>query len=353
MPRKPHRGAGDADESFSSMPYSPASTDVPVAGRWRMGIISNPNSGSNQKKFSRIQHHVDGQRGVPHEIVTNADDVVRALEELARRDVNLIVVNAGDGTIQAVLTALFHHRPYQTLPLLALLSGGTTNMTPKDLGLRGSRIQALARIRAWSQSGGSEGFIVRRPILRLQHPTIHRPLYGLFFGAASIAKGIDLFHARIHGTGLKGNPANALILARFLVAIAARDLDQLGAARATITVDGKPLPAEHFILILTYTLERLIFGMQPHWGHEDGALRFTAAAATSRHFLRVMAAMCQGRRSRLAIPSNGFYSHNAHEIRMTLSGGFALDGERFKVDARQGELVLDAGGQAAFLQLSR
>ena len=353
MPKQQQRGIGDADESSTSRHHAPVATSAPAAGPWRMGIISNPNSGSNQKKFARIRRYVDEQRDLPHKIVTNAEDVVRALEELARRDTNLIAVNAGDGTIHAVLTALFHHRPFPTLPLLALLSGGTTNMTPKDLGLQGSRIQSLARIRAWSQSGGGEGFIVRRPILRVRHPTIRRPLYGLFFGAASIAKGIDLFHARIQGTGLKGNPANALILARFLVAIAARDLDQLGAARATITVDGRTLPAEHFILILTYTLERLIFGMQPHWGEEDGALRLTAAAATARHFLRVMAAMCQGRRSRMAIPPNGFYSHNAHEVRMALDGRFALDGERFEVDARQGELVLDAGGQAAFLQLSR
>ncbi len=353
MAKKQQYGSGDADESLMSDYHLPTASRIPAAGPWRMGVISNPTSGSNQKKFSRICRYIDDQRNLPHKIVTNAGDVARALEELARQDVNLIVVNAGDGTIHAVLTTLFHHRPYQTLPLLALLRGGTTNMTPKDLGLQGPRLQSLARIQAWSQSGGSEGFIVRRPILRLQHPTIRLPLYGLFFGAASISRGIDLFHARIHGTGLEGNPANALILARFLMAIAARDLQKLGAARATITVDGTPLPADDFILILTYTLERLIFGMQPHWGEEDGALRLTAAAANSRHFLRVMAAMCRGRRSRLAIPSNGFYSHNAHEVRMALNGNFTLDGELFEVDARQGELVLDAGGQAAFLQLGR
>ena len=353
MSSNQNHGIGDADESLMPNHHLSAAAKVPAAGRWRMGVISNPTSGSNRKKFSQIRRYIAEQGDLPHKIVTNAGDVVRAIEELARQDVNLIVVNAGDGTIHAVLTTLFHHRPYQTLPLLALLRGGTTNMTPKDLGLRGSRIQSLARILSWSQSGGSEGFIVRRPILRLQHPTIRLPLYGLFFGAASISKGINLFHKRIHGTGLEGNPANALILARFLMAIAARDLNELGAARATITVDGNTLPAEHFILILTYTLERLIFGMQPHWGTEDGVLRLTAAAATSRHFLRVMAAMCQGRRSRLAIPPNGFYSHNAHEVRMVLNGSFTLDGELFEVDAHQGELVLDAGGQAAFLQLSR
>jgi hypothetical protein len=66
-----------------------------------------------------------------------------------------------------------------------------------------------------------------------------------------------------------------------------------------------------------------------------------------------MAAICQSRRSRLATPANGYHSHSAHEVRIALDGGFALDGELFQVDSRQGELVLDAGGQAAFLRLNQ
>ncbi len=353
MSRTQQHGIGDTDEVSPSAPSVPIPETAPVSGRWRMGIISNPTSGSNQRKFPAICRYIDEQRDLPHRIVTNAEDVIRALEDLARRDVNLIAVNAGDGTVQAVLTTLLHHRPYQTLPLLALLCGGTTNMTAKDLGLRGSRIQSLERIRGWSKTGNGEALIVRRPILRLQHPAQPLPLYGLFFGAACIFKGINLFHSRIHGMGLQGNPANALILARYLMAVATRDFDELGSARAAITVDGRQLPAARYMLILTHTLEQLIFGMQPHWGNEEGALRLTAVTATPRYFLRVMAAICQGRRSRLAIPANGFYSHNAREIRMSLDGGFAVDGELFQADGGQGELVMDAGGQAAFLRLNQ
>ncbi len=348
---QPNRIGGTEDASLSQIQL-PLLETTPDIGRWRMGIISNPISGSNQHKFPAICRYIDQQRGLPHRIVTNAKEVGAALKDFARRDINLVAVNAGDGTVQAVLTALFDHRPYQTLPLLALMCGGTTNMTAKDLGLRGSRIQSIERLLTWSRSGDRRASIVRRPILRVRHPASQRPLYGLFFGAASIYKGINLFHSRIHEMGLQGNPANALILARFLTAIATRDFNELGSARAEITIDGRPLARQHYMLILTHTLERLIFGLEPHWGEEDGALRLTAVAARPRYFLRVMAAICQGRRSRLAIAQNGFHSHNAHEIRMALDGGFAIDGELFQADARQGELVLDAGGQAAFLKFN-
>jgi diacylglycerol kinase family enzyme len=351
MPRiNPHR-PGKAE------PDAPSDTDVPLsapgphAQRWRLGIISNPMSGSNRgARFATFRRYIAHHPHLPHRIVTNADDVIRVLDDFARRDINVVAVNAGDGTVQALLTALFHHRPYQTLPLLALLCGGTTNMTAKDLGFRGSRIDSIARILDWSQTGRGVINIVRRPILRVRQPNGHPPQYGLFWGAASIFKGINLFHARIHGTGLKGNPANAIIVARFLVAIAARNLDRLGSARATITVDGRCLGTRSCLLIVAHTLEQLIFGLRPHWGTEEGALRLTAVDSANRFFLRVMAAICQGRRSRLATAENGFHSHNAKEIRVALDGGFALDGELFQADSRQGELVLDAGGQAAFLR---
>ncbi|MBL0715262.1 MAG: hypothetical protein JJV98_16355 [Desulfosarcina sp.] len=194
--------------------------------------------------------------------------------------------------------------------------------------------------------------IARRPILRVRYPAGDKPHYGLFFGAASIYKGIKLFHSRIHGLGLQGNPANAVIVARFLAAMAARNPDGLGAARASIKVDGKRLDSDRYMLILTHTLEQLIFGVRPHWGEEEGSLRLTAVNANPRYFMRVLAGIFQGRRSRLAIPENGFYSHNAHEIRIVLDGGFAVDGELFQADSRQGEIVLDAGGQAAFLRLA-
>jgi hypothetical protein len=352
MPRTYIDGIDGAEDASPTPDAFPSPQSVTSDRHWRLGIISNPTSGSNRQRFPAICRYIDRQRHLPHRIATNAEEVVTALEDLARRDVNLVAINAGDGTVQAALTALFHHRPYQTLPLLALLCGGTTNMTAKDLGSRGSRIRSLERILAWSRSGKGNARIVRRPILRVRHPASQIPHYGLFFGAAVIYRGIRLFHSRIHGLGLKGNPANALILARYLAAIAARNLDALGATRARITVDGTPLGPNRFMMILSHTLEQLIFGIRPHWGQEEGALRLTAVSADPKFVLRVMAAICQDRRSRLATPENGFHSHNANEIRIALDGGFALDGELFQAAPHQGELVLDAGGQAAFLRLT-
>ena len=317
---------------------------------WHLGVISNPLSGSNRHQLPGIRSFLDSHH-ILHREVCNLSDAKVVLDDFARQGVNLIAVNAGDGTVQAVLTTLFHHRPCSTLPVLALLCGGTTNMTAKDLGFRGSRIQALERLIRWTRHSRGEGTIQRRPVLRVRHPSLPAPQYGMFFGAACIHKGIELFHSRVHGLGLSGEPAHMVIVARFLAALASGDLEGLGAATASVRVDGQALAPHRYMLLLIHSLEQLILGLRPHWGQEDAPLRMTAVSSEPRHFLRVLTSLLCRRRSRLATPANGYFSHNCNEIRLSLASGFAIDGEIFTVDPRLGNLLIDDGGQAAFLRL--
>jgi len=112
-----------------------------------MGVISNPLSGANRRKgLGAIQHCLQGYPDVPHRVVRGLADVQAALEDFRRRRLNLIVVNSGDGTIQAALTVLLGQQLFDSTPVLALLNGGTTNMTHQDLGVGGPPGEALRRV---------------------------------------------------------------------------------------------------------------------------------------------------------------------------------------------------------------
>ncbi|RPJ69302.1 MAG: hypothetical protein EHM15_13075, partial [Desulfobacteraceae bacterium] len=124
------------------------------SGPRRLGLISNPLSGANKRRgLAELHRLLACHPGMPHVEVRTAADVSSALRELARAEVDLVAVNSGDGTVQAVLTSLFVERPFPSLPLLALLAGGTTNMTALDLGLRGSVAGGLRRLIHWARSG--------------------------------------------------------------------------------------------------------------------------------------------------------------------------------------------------------
>lgn len=326
---------------------------APPGGRTprRLGVISNPRSGRNRRRMAAIRGLLAGQGAIAHREALNAADVAAALAEFARDGIDLVALNAGDGTVQAALTTLFGERPYHRLPLLALLSGGTTNMTHRDLGLRGPPLAALKRLIDWADHGRGHATLLTRPVLRVRRPASPMPLYGMFFGAACVYGGIELFHSRVRGLGLRGGPAQLVVLARLLTALAAGETAVLTPATAEIRVDGARLAPRRFMLITVHTLDHLILGLKPFWGEGRGPLRLTAISARPRRFMHVLPSLLWGRPTRHTRPENGYFSFNGDEIGLTLDGGFALDGERFRADCRQGELTIDVGGLATFLRV--
>lgn len=329
------------------------SGNVPAGGGpWRLGVMSNPLSGGNTHgRLNAVSRLLQGYPDVPHREVRTVEEVQAALDEFARRGLNLVVVNSGDGTVQAALTALLTHGSFRPLPLLALLCGGTTNMTHQDLGLRGPRLSALQRLMSWAYHGEGEALIRRRTILKVQSPSRPYPLYGFFFGAACIFKGIQFFHSKIHRMGLSGNPAHLLILARFLWALARRDDALVAPVPAGIRVDRTGMGSKDYLLLLVTTLERLILGLRPFWSRSSGPLQLTAVSAGPRSLFRALPALIHGRGNSYAIAENGYLSCGASEIQLDMDGGFAIDGELFEADTQSGPILIQDGGVADFLLL--
>jgi hypothetical protein len=321
-------------------------------GPWRAGVISNPLSGGNRRRglgavYRCLQNHPE----VPHREVRTAEDVRSVLTEFGRMDINLVAVNSGDGTVQAVLTSLFVDRPFRLPPLLALLSGGTTNMTHKELGLTGSREDALQRLMAWVHHGDGSALIRRRNVLRVQPSSDSRPVYGMFLGAACIYKGIQFFHSRVQQLGLRGDSAHLLIIGRFLMALARRDDALVAPLTVGIRADGCSFQKRNCLVLLVTTLDRLILGLRPFWHGAGGPLRLTAVDARPRRLIRALPALINGRPGCGPPPGDGYLSCSARDIRLEMKGGFAVDGEVFNADTRSGPVRVEDGGEADFLRL--
>jgi len=112
-------------------------------------------------------------------------------------------------------------------------------------------------------------------------------------------------------------------------------------------------PSRQFdsLVILVSTLERLFLGLFPYWGEEPGPLHYTAVRAQPRCLLRALPSILRGRMGPYATTANGFFSHNAHEIKLNLSSGFTLDGQLYIPDNRQEPTVVRYGGTASFLRV--
>ena len=72
-----------------------------------------------------------------HYEVDEVGQVGQALDSIAQVRPRILVVNGGDGTVQAVLTAIHNGQPFETAPPLAVLPNGKTNLIALESGLGG------------------------------------------------------------------------------------------------------------------------------------------------------------------------------------------------------------------------
>ena len=315
----------------------------------RIGVLINPLSGGNKNGLGAVRNAIADYPQVVQSDVQTPQEVLTALLDFARKDVDLVAVNGGDGTVQAVLTALFLHQPFKALPLLVIMQSGTTSMIAGDVGFRGSRVKVLEKLFHWAQTGDGNPCIMTRPVLQVEIPN-HETLYGMFFGAAGIYQGIQYCRSNVHTKGLKGELGPGLTLLRFLWAAARKHRDVIPTAPITVEIDQKPQPQKDYLVLFISTLERLFLGLHPFWGSEAGPLHYTAVKARPHHLIRALPSIFRGRKSRHTTSNKGYFSHNAHEVRLNLDGGFTLDGQMYLPKTRM-EIVVRYGGQATFLRL--
>lgn len=318
--------------------------------RPRIGVLVNPLSGRNRNGLAAVRNAIGDSPRVIHCDVQTPQDVLTALVDFARNDVNLVALNGGDGTVQAALTALFHNRPFEKLPVLTVLQSGTASMTARDVGFLGSRVKALQKLFRWAQTGDGQPSVVRRPVLRVAAPG-HPIRYGMFFGAASIYQGIQYFHRKVNSWGLRGEVGPGLTILRCLWALVNKSSDFTASVPLTVKLDQDPPRQFDCLVVLVTSLERLLIGMHPYWGSEKGPLHYTAVKAGPRHLLRALPSFYRGRSGAHVTPANGFYSHNAYEIKLNLASGFTLDGQLYTPENQQEPTVVRYGGQATFLRL--
>jgi diacylglycerol kinase (ATP) len=314
-----------------------------------IGIISNPRSGGNRKEIDEIRKFVAANPGIHYGEGVTPAELNGVLEGFSARELDLLIVNGGDGTAQVVLTALYGRSIFLRPPVLALLRAGTASMLARDVGVSGKPSAGLAKVHAWSNGMGLNGQSIHgRAVLKIRREDHPEPVCGMFFGAGAIVRGIELCHHSINPKGRLGELMPGLIMARLLLALFTGNDKLVPATEMGIRLDEAPAQQNPYVMTLITTLERLFLGLRPFWGGEAAPLHFTAVKAKPSYWVRNLPFLLRGRRTRTASPENGFLSHNVRRITLDFRGRFTLDGELFEARA---PLTVEAAGPAQFLRL--
>jgi hypothetical protein len=320
--------------------------------KMRVGILHNPLSGRNRRKPNLFKEILSRYPEVPCVEVNTPANILEALKAFAQGQVNCVVVNAGDGTIQATMGALFHHRPFSAMPCLAVLPAGTANLIAGDVGLGKLESNILDQFLMEAQSSTQKLSIESRPILRIRFPEEREPLYGMFFGAGAIYHGTQMGLQTKQSIGRLGEWGAGLILIKFLLALATGSRKGLNPITARVTAgDSRPPLQNEYLVLMVTTLNRLFLGMNPFWSNNSGPLRFTSLRVPYRYLWRVLPALLRGHSHPLATANHGYISENLSEIRLAFNSGFVLDGEVYSASEHEEPLILDSPGELSFLRL--
>ena len=321
-----------------------------------IALLSNPHSTGNQSLLPEVRSYCAQHADIFHYEVESVDQIAEALRSIARVKPKVLVINGGDGTVQAALTELYQGGHFgESPPPVAVLPNGKTNLIAHDLGAAGDPIEALERILAVVRTD-MVPHIVSRELIELSGGRAEgeRPVLGMFLGGAGLADTILYCRHKIYPLGLPNWAAHGLtFLMGLLSVVVGRRSRLLPAKWAPIRVSVTKSGEMHgrFALVMVTTLERLLLnGTMTGTGPRAGAMQLLVIERNLISIFGALFASILGKLGRHAI--RGVHLERGDEIRiMGARSNIVLDGEMFEANDDT-PIVLRPTAPVPFLRLA-
>ncbi len=306
-----------------------------MMNRPRIALLSNPKSTGNLAQLPRIRAYCADHPDIFHYEVEHAHQVGDALRTIARIKPKVLVINGGDGTVQAALTELYNGGHFgAAAPPVAVLPSGKTNLIALDLGAHGDPITALERLVEIAQ-GDIAPYIVARELIALRNgENGDRPVIGMFLGGAGLADTMLYCRNKIYPLGLPNSFAHVITAIALLAKMVLR------AKASFLPPDPMPLSVSlreegsmisgRFSLLAVTTLEKMLLSGELG-GRREGVLKLIAIEERPMSLIRAFAASLIGKLGRSNV--RGVHFEEANEI--TIEGDSSdviLDGETFRAE---------------------
>jgi hypothetical protein len=303
--------------------------------RPRIALLSNPKSTGNLAQLPRIREYCAEHPDLFHYEVEHASQIGEAIKSIARVRPRVLVINGGDGTVQATLTELYNGGHFgDQVPPVAVLPSGKTNLIALDLGARGDPIETLERLLYLAREDQLADYTVARELIALRHGSDERPVIGMFMGGAGLADTMLYCRDKIYPLGLPNGMAHVItafaLLMKLILRIKASFLPpDPQPLSVSLRQDGQRLNGRFSLLAVT-TLEKLLLASNLGARH-GGALKILAVEERPSTILRGLFVSIFGKLGRDEV--NGVHFEASDQI--TIEGdnsNVILDGEMFRAE---------------------
>jgi len=319
-----------------------------------VALLSNPRSTGNQSLLPRVRRYCAAHEDIFHYEVESADQIGAALKTIARVKPKVLVINGGDGTVQATLTELYRGGHFgSSPPPVAVMPNGKTNMIAHDLGAEGDPIAALEHVLRLARTDMSPN-IVQRELISLSDGNPERqPVLGMFLGGAGLADAMLYCRHRLYPylpTGIAHFLALLVGVLSIMFGRWARFLP-LRPKLLRVSVVRRGVIQGAFAFLMVTTLQRLLFsGSMPAAGQRVGAMQLLVIERSVPALMRALFASIGGRLGRYRL--RGVHLERGDEIRIEGDqSSLILDGELFEAKCGR-PIVLRPTPPVPFLRLA-
>jgi diacylglycerol kinase family enzyme len=242
-------------------------------------LLCNPQAGGRWRALADVLDSEEA-KGVRRIVTDEIEDVREAITGLGQR-VDLLCIYGGDGTIFRVIAELLRHAgPDFVPPRLALLGGGTMNVTSRWCGM--SSVPG-DNFRTVMQAYTADRLVYREvPVLSVTSGG--QEAYGFTFGIGPLVRILERYES-----GTKGH-LSALGIAVKSIGAAVSKFPRsyapvLQELEAGITVDGQALPYSKYAAVFANVTGAINPFIEPFTAERTrDSFHFLAYAVSSREF---------------------------------------------------------------------
>lgn len=321
--------------------------------RPRIALLSNPKSSGNIAQLARIREYCADHPDIFHYEVEHADQIGDGMRSIARVRPKMLIINGGDGTVQAALTEIHNGGHFEDEPPpVAVLPNGKTNLIAIDLGSHGDPIEALEKLVALAQSDLNPHIVARELIALRCDPGSH-PVIGMFLGGAGLADTMLYCRNKIYPLGLPNSLSHALTAVAFLVRMFLRlKASFLPPEPSHMQVSIRPEnPIQgRFAFFAVTTLEKMLLTAELNGSGQGGRLKLVAIEERPVSLIKAVVANAIGKLG--AARLRGVHFEEADEISIEGENtNLILDGEMFRTELGR-PIVLSPAQPLSFVRLA-
>jgi Diacylglycerol kinase catalytic domain len=318
----------------------------------RFALIHNPRSRRNGKEdgtFCKRASRALGPLFFHSASRTHLPDI---MAELARREVGVIAIDGGDGTVSDVMSAIYRCYPADALPALAVLPSGNTNLIATDVGfgLRGRA--ALECLTVMARDARLRRHVARRDALAVRWSDPARPVtLGMFHGASAFTRGVRIAHRPTLSRRFSHDVAVGVAIASSVGRLLLRSTRRKWLAGNPVGLaigQDAPRTMDCFLFLAT-TLRCLPGGMWPFTSRGGPGLSYLNVHAFPEHLMSATWSALRGAPCDWLDASPSYDRGRTDQLALRIDADCVLDGEILDTGP-DGQTFLSAGPAFDFIR---